>query len=556
MGTVKPDATGRITNHACGQISGQETSDCRDDEPDEVGCSGGAHLTLVKTAPASAKPGQRITYTLTVTNQGTCPATGVVLKDPIPANFQAVGTSGCVIESGTIVCALLDLAPQASTMVSLPFDVLETCAPAIVNKATISANEEGPVSSNTVSTAIMRVADVMVMKTGPASVQPGGLVPYVLTVKNLGPDIACGVVVNDPIPAGLTSPVFPSPPCSFTPNGILCSLGNLPVGPSLPPISLSFTAPAICGNPITNKATVSAVPPTADPNPANDSGTVTTACCEDLSITKTASRATASPGDVLTYTIVVSNPGGSQATVTDVFPAGLTQVRWCKDVNGPCAPIHLGDLHDLLSDTTATYRVQATVSPMFLGTLVNTATVAGPGCDLDPSNNSATAMTEVSLAPGVAIFCKGIDGSQVEGGTVTYTFLLLNGGPAAQLNATFSDLLPAGLTPTATSASSGTVSMPPGNPVTWNGPIPVGGMVTITITAMIGPMTKGMTFCNAPTVAFDRDGDAINESVAFAIPCCFLVPQVIPTLSDSALGVLALLLTLTALRRLRRRPSP
>ncbi|HEY0557229.1 MAG TPA: hypothetical protein VGG20_23440, partial [Thermoanaerobaculia bacterium] len=90
-----------------------------------------------------------------------------------------------------------------------------------------------------------------------------------------------------------------------------------------------------------------------------------------------------------------------------------------------------------------------------------------------------------------------------------------------------------------------------GNAVTWNGPIPVGGTVTITITATI--MAQG-TFCNVPTIRFDRDGDGINESVgAVANPCCFRVPEPVPALSGSALMVLALLLTLVALRRLRRR---
>ncbi len=309
---------------------------------------------------------------------------------------------------------------------------------------------------------------------------------------------------------------------------------------------------AACGAQITNTATVSAVPP-VDPHHDNDSATATTTVVADLSITKTVSRATASPGDALTYTIVASNPSGSPVTVTDVFPAGLTQILWCRDAGPlPCAPSQAGDIHDVLSGSAATYRVQAMVSPMFLGTqLVNTASVAGPpGCpDPDLSNNSATAM--IVPPPGVTVLCKGIDGTQVEGGTAVYTFLLLNGGPA-QANVLFSDFLPAGLTLISATASSPGLML--GNPVTWSGPLPVGGMVTITITTMIGAGTKGMTFCNAPTIVFARDGDGTNESSgAVAVPCCFTVPATIPALSEPALATLALLLALLALRRLRRR---
>jgi uncharacterized repeat protein (TIGR01451 family) len=555
--TVRIDASGTITNEACAQAVGESKQFCGSDDPDEIAGCAPAALKLVKTAPASVQSGHTLTYSLTVTNPGTCPATGVHIEDPIPAELQAVSaTPPCLIQPGKIVCDLPDLASLASQTVHLRFDVPETCTPTVANQATVSSNDEGLVSSNTVSTAIARVADVTVTKTGPASVQPGGLIPYVLTVKNLGPDIACGVVVSDPIPAELTAPVFPGG-CSITSNAVRCPIGTLAAG-ALQMFPVSFTAPATCVNPIVNKATVSADPPTADPQPANDSGTVTTTFVADLSITKTVSRATASPGDTLTYTIVVSNPSGSSATVTDVFPAGLTSVFWCQDVdNVPCIPNPsgpTGDLHTVLNGSTATYRVQGTVSPTFLGTtLVNTATVAGPpGCvDPNPSNNSATVTTPITPS-GVIVLCQGITGSQLAVGTVTYTFLLVNNGPVAQSNDMFSDSLPPGLTPTAASASSGTVTL--GNPVTWHGPIPVSGTVTITITAMIGPMAKG-TFCNAPTILFDRDGDGTDESVgAVTNPCCFTVPERIPTLSGSALAVLALLLALTALRRLRHRP--
>jgi uncharacterized repeat protein (TIGR01451 family) len=329
-----------------------------------------------------------------------------------------------------------------------------------------------------------------------------------------------------------------------------------------------FTAPATapCASKIINTATVSAAPP-SDPNPGNDVAMVMTAVKDDLSITKTDGLTTAAPGQVLLYTITVGNPGGCLAAVTDIVPADLDMVRWCRDTSGPCVPTRTGNLHDVETDPTATYRVQGMVPPMFTGTIANTATVAGPPgfVDSNPGNNSATDTTQVVLPPGVTLYCKGIAGTLAAGGTVTYTFLLLNGGPNAQMDNPgneFSDLLPAGLTPVSASASSGLATL--GNPVTWNGAIPVGGMVTITIAATIAPTALGQTFCNGPTIAFDRDGDGANESSGgVAFPCCFTVqPPNVPALSATALGLLALLLALVAVRsigqrrRLRRRASP
>jgi len=527
-------------------------------------------LTLTKTGPASAKPGEPITYMLTVTNPGCRIATGIHIEDPIPDGLEIPGPpapkGSCSFNSEGIVCNLPDLAPNSSTTVSLPqLIVSETCLPSIMNQATVSSNGGGPIPSNQVSTKVVRTADLRMVKIGPGSGGPrlgpavlhlGDPVSYILVVINEGPDIACGVVVRDSIPVELTEPVT-KPPCEVTEpeNEIRCSIAELPAeSPSnLVSFPVSFTA-AACRSPIVNTATVSAVPPAADPQPKNDSSMwpITIDCSP--SITKTDGLTMAFSGDTLTYTIVMDNPGKCPVTVSDPFPADLLMVRWCRDSGdppSPCVPFQTGPLQEALADATATYRVRGMVPPMFTGTLSNTASVTG-AC----GSAQATDTTEIVFPPGVTVLCKGIDGTQVEGGTVIYTFVLRNGGPFAQMDNPgdeFSDLLPAGLTVVSTSASSGTVSSPPGNPVTWNGAIPVGGMVTITITAMVGAGTKGMTFCNAPTIAFDQDGDGTNESSSVAVPCCFTVPVIIPTLTEPWLATLILLLALLALRRLRRR---
>ncbi|HEY4564678.1 MAG TPA: IPTL-CTERM sorting domain-containing protein, partial [Thermoanaerobaculia bacterium] len=128
----------------------------------------------------------------------------------------------------------------------------------------------------------------------------------------------------------------------------------------------------------------------------------------------------------------------------------------------------------------------------------------------------------------------------------------------------FTDTLPAGLTLTGASATSG-VAATSGNTATWNGAIPAGGSVTISITANIDPGTAGMTLCNQATIAYDADGDGTNESIGFsddpdepgpADPCCFrvLFMKEIPALSGDGLAALALLLAGLAVLRLRRRP--
>jgi uncharacterized repeat protein (TIGR01451 family) len=151
--------------------------------------------------------------------------------------------------------------------------------------------------------------------------------------------------------------------------------------------------------------------------------------------------------------------------------------------------------------------VQGTVDIKFTGTLTNTASVSAPGC----AGDSATDATEIGFT-GVKAFCTNIGGVFVEGGMITYTFLLINGGPANQADNPgdeFKDILPAGLTLTGASADSGTAAFA-GNMATWNGSIPVGGMVMITVTATIDAGTAGMTICNQAMIAFDADGNGSN----------------------------------------------
>lgn len=405
-------------------------------------------------------------------------------------------------------------------------------------------------------------------KIGPASVLAGETVTYAITVSNEGTAAAARVMLTNPTPAGLTF----VPGGGLCGSGFPCELGTLNVDEKRQ-VEVKFRVPASCiaRNPIRNVASVSAegvgsidcksqparttvrVPPTVD-------------CCE-LAITKTDGRETAIPGETLFHEIVVKNQGRvdvPEATVEDIFPAELTQVLWCRDpdAGAPCNPNREGNLEETIPlpvGRSTTYRARGIVDLEFTGTLTNTASVMAPGC----KGVSATDGTVIEFT-GIKAFCASIDGQFVEGGTITYTFLLLNGGPSAQADNPGDELtatLPATLTLVSAEADSGIASTL-GNTAIWNGTIPVGGMVTITITATINAGTAGMTICNQAVIAFDADGDGSNESGGLSDepgepgptdPCCFRVflDFEIPALSAASLALLALLLACLALTRLR-----
>jgi hypothetical protein len=204
------------------------------------------------------------------------------------------------------------------------------------------------------------------------------------------------VVVVDTLPAGIRGALSGLPTgCELIGRVLRCSTAELTPG-SFYDISVTLTAPPGCGGAVANTATVSAVPPAADPDSKDDSLTVTTPRATDVSITKSADRDIANPNQALAYTIVVGNPDGCEATVHDAFPAALTHALWCREVAGLCTPSIPGPLSDTVSGP-ATYRVQGVVDPNFLGMLTNTATVDGPPgvIDVEPDNNAATYPTQI-----------------------------------------------------------------------------------------------------------------------------------------------------------------
>ncbi len=433
-------------------------------------------------------------------------------------------------------------------------------------------------------------ADLAITKTdGVATATPGGSTTYTITASNAGPDGVTGATVADTFPGTLT--------CTWTcvgAGGGTCTAGpvagnindpvDLPAGGSVTYTATCTIASSATGT-LVNTATVASA--IGDPVPANNAATDTDTLTPsaDLAVAKTDGLATAAPGQAITYTIVASNSGLSDApgsSVSDTFPAAFTGATWtCAGAaGGTCTAAGAGNIADtanLPAGGSVTYTVNGTIDGAFTGLLSNTATVATAGGVSDPNaaNNSATDTTDV-LGGAVVSGTKTVAGTFSPGGTITYTVVLTNTGTVAQGDNPgdeFTDVLPSELTLVSAGATSGTaVATVATNTVTWNGTLAAGGgAVTITITATINPGTEGATISNQGTIAFDGDGNGTNESSAptddpavggQADPTDLVVvgepgggPSVleIPTLSGWGLAALALLMAAAALALLGRR---
>jgi len=134
----------------------------------EVPVPPGADLSITKSAaPSPVVSGNRLTYTLTATNNGPQDATGVTLTDPLPANvhFNSVtssqgtcsrsSTTNPAPKGGTVTCKLGDLANGAKASITIV--VTATTPGTLGNTANVSGTEPDSDASDNSATATTTV---------------------------------------------------------------------------------------------------------------------------------------------------------------------------------------------------------------------------------------------------------------------------------------------------------------------------------------------------------------------------------------------------------------
>jgi uncharacterized repeat protein (TIGR01451 family) len=558
-----------------------------------------ADLALTKTVNnATPAAGGTVIFTLTVTNNGPNNATGVVVNDFLPNGLTYVSDDGAgAYNSGTGLWTIPGTINNGSS-VTLHITATADSTEGIENVAEItSATPLDPNPANNRAIAALRAprsADLhMTFGANVATVNPGGSIIYTLTVKNNGQDPAYSVNVQEAFP------LFPAlNPVSFTasqgvyvPATGLWNLASLPVG-NTATLTFTVTAPNFAGSLVNNASAVSLKmrrpSKAADPNPADNSASVTVQVVSPATITATKTVAgTFRVGQTVTYTVVLSNSSGFAQQdnpgheFTDALPAGLTLVSATATAGTAATAGNTVNWDGVVpANGSVTITITATINTGTAGTTISNQGTANYDADGN-GTNEATSLTDdpgvagatnptsfLVLSPATITATKTVAGTFSGGQTVTYTVVLSNSAGFAQQDNPgheFTDALPAGLTLVSATATSGTAATA-GNTVNWDGVIPANGSVTITITATINAGTGGQTISNQGTVNFDADGNGTNESSATtddpsvtgaANPTTFRVLDItqIPTLNEVGLIALCLLLAGAALLRLRRRTA-
>ncbi len=504
-----------------------------------------ADLGVVKSGPASVNAGSAISYAILVSNAGPSDASGASVSDAVPAAISGVSAS-CGLPTGGAVCGLANVAGNlvSSTVAALPAGAsltlqIDGIAPAdaalLGNAATITApgSVTDPDPGNNVSTAVTRVdplADLSIVKSGPATATSGSALGYTLLIRNAGPSAADGASFSDALPAALSA-IGAS--CGAVTGGALCAppvvagnavSGNVPTLPAGGSVSISISATAPFGSQtIVNSASIAAPAGVPDPNTGNNASSVSTVvgAAADIAVSKIADNPAPNVGQAVVFTITATNNGPDDAdgvALTDNLPFGLGFISAAASQGSYDSSTGVWSVGNLASGTFATLQLRALVNQP--GALVNTVAVSASGQpDPNTSNNNAGAALNAGASADIALAKTASDTTPNVGSQVTYTITATNYGPNDASGIEVTDNLPPGTAFVAALPSQGSYD---GNSGVWQlGALANAASATLAITASVdqaGTIINVATITAAdqfdPVAANNQGGVTINGEQA------------------------------------------
>lgn len=503
-----------------------------------------ADVAIIKIGPTGAPPDTDVTYTITLTNDGPNDATSVSLTDALPNSVppglpmtfvsftQDSGPTFACSPGTTTTCTLATFPNGSTATFTLVGHVPSGSTGRTYSNVAFVASDDDPNSENDSSGTALTVssADVGISKSAPATALAGSTFNYTITLTNGGPDAATDASFSDTLPAGIT---FVSVTQDTGPSGT-CA-GGQTVACSVPLLnnqqSASFTitvqaSPAIAnGTVISNTATASSS--SADPNQNNNSFSANTTinAQADVAIIKIG-PATANAGTNIDYQITIRNDGPSTASSvswTDTLPAGTNFVSEVQN-NGPVFTCTTGatiscSIAALAPGDVSTFTVTVQIPPDApAGTINNTVNATSSTPDVVPANNTSMWSTTVFVIADLSVVKSG-PAAAAAGSNITYTILFRNNGPSTSVNATMTDVLPAGTTFVSESQTSGpTFNCTTGATVTCTlAAFAPGGTATFDITVNINPATPNGTVITNTATAGSTTNDATQNNNASSV---------------------------------------
>ncbi|GAA1015996.1 hypothetical protein Aple_011310 [Acrocarpospora pleiomorpha] len=479
-------------------------------------------LTIVKTSnPSTASPGDTVEYTITVTNTGGAAYPAADFSDPLSGvlddatyNADAAATSGTASYSAPILSWNGNLSAGASAIITYSVTVRSPDPGDKSLANTVTSTSEGsncPTDPRCTRTVPVRVPQLTLTSAVDSSTTvPAGVVRYTVTATNSGEAAYSGAGFTFSLAGALGNATYDNDAVA-TSGGLTFDAGSLTWSGALAVgETATMTASVTVNNPATGNLTTLLTSTTTGNNcpvGSSDPACATTVgiLVPQLTIEKTADVATAEPGDVVAYTVTVTNSGQTPytgAAFTDSLTGVLTDAVYNNDAAATSGSVDysaptLTWTGDLGIGAVATITYTVTIRDPYPGDafISNTVTSTTPGntCPAGSSDSRCTVFVTV-LVPALTLTKTADTSTVTEGGTVEYTVTVTNAGQVPYTGASFTDPL-AGVLDDATynndaAATSGTVDYNAPT-LTWTGDLAVGDSSTITYTVTVRALDPG-----------------------------------------------------------------
>ncbi len=366
-----------------------------------------------------AEPGDRLNYTLHASNYGSVTAYGVVITDVLPSDITLIGTPIPVpdIHNGqTLVWTNLGpMPPDGNITIHIPVRV-NTKTPIgtflINNMAVQYSSPVGhlyAIQTATDTTTVTAPLFTVSKSASPDPVFAGQPLVYTIDYANIGTAAATNTVITDTVPLSTTYQSCGGAPCSISGGIVTWQVGSVPensigtvsftvlVDDSIPKESVIYNnnygivsdqTYFLAGAPVTTPVIMLA----------------------DLVIDKSSTPNPVMAGEMLTYTLNISNQGPSiseNVIITDELPSTVTFNSVISQPPSLTGPVQTGQILTwttpaLLSGENGAIVYTVLVDPDIIDPLTNVAVISSNTADLALDNNQDIEHTLISL-PNLAI---------------------------------------------------------------------------------------------------------------------------------------------------------
>lgn len=510
-----------------------------------------ASLQMIKSGPPAVKLGENLTYTISLTNNGKVPLTNVNLVDTIPTGTSYVSSSGATLISQagqviTLQVASIPINAIVNVTITVKVNTLPPAPYTITNNIiaifTVDGVEKPPVTDSETTAVVQGTIDVSKGTVGNiANAKVGDTVTYNIVVTNTG---------NVPVTlTTLTDVITQAANTSFQDNFTIGGSPLVPQPASLNNVILTTVAPLNVLDPqesitITYDVKIESLPldkkvddtvtilfnypvgQGTEQGQGQDSYTVNIQT-PDISVDKAVDKANAAVGDILTYTVEITNTGTvnlESITFTDLIPIGTSYVANSLNATTNIVPapsiskqyvalpnpkvevIVTGTIKPLTDKVTITFQVKVesiTQNPIEnQGSVLYTYRI-----DPNESPRTGTKDSDIVETKVASLLVDKTAPTLVElGKNLTYTITLTNNGEVPLTNVKLVDTLPSGTSYVSVSGAN-FVSLV-GQVLTLQvNSIPISGTVNINITVTVNTLPAApYTITNNISAIFTVDG--------------------------------------------------